>query len=196
LYVSINFDRQKQGFRFPTLRWNKSQLPMLFLMVILMLILIPPILTSSPQPTSVPVETEGGGLEGTWLNEVKIVTCPPAPPAVIASFQSMITYMRGGTLIEDGSPSFPTAASRSGGHGIWTPTRGHSFHVFLRFHSFDSLGRLVSITEVTTDPSFVNGDLSGNGTNKITNLDPADGSVKNVTEGCNEGISRRFSFEN
>src|SRR5215475_11660945 len=56
----------------------------------------------------------GGKFEGTWLNEVKIVTCPPAPPAVIATFQSMTTYMRGGILIEGGGPATPPpAVSRS-----------------------------------------------------------------------------------
>jgi hypothetical protein len=61
------------------------------------------------------VHAEGdGALEGTWLNEVKIVTCPPAPPAVITTFQSMTTYMRGGILIEGGAPPFP-AVSRSAG---------------------------------------------------------------------------------
>jgi hypothetical protein len=67
--------------------------------------------------------------------------------------------------------------------------------VFFRFHSFDDHGRLVSIVEVTTDQSLVNGELSGNGTNKITNLNPEDGSVINVSEGCNESTSRRLSFE-
>ena len=61
----------------------------------------------------------GGGLEGTWLNEVKIVTCPPAPFAVIATVQSMTTYMRGGILVEGGGPATPPpAVSRSAGHGI------------------------------------------------------------------------------
>lgn len=172
-----------------------TRLPVLLLFWTLILLLLPPILTNSLHPTSVKAETQGGGLEGTWINEVKIVACPPAPPTVFATFPSMITYMHGGTVIEDGSPSFPSAVSRSSSHGIWTPTRGHSFHVFFRFHSFDNLGRLVSITEVTTDPSFVSGDLVGNGINKITNLNPADGSVISVTEGCNEATSRRLSFE-
>lgn len=171
------------------------RLPVLLLFWTLILLLFPPVLTNSLHPTSVKADSEGAGLEGTWINEVRIVACPPAPPAVFATFPSMITYMRGGTLIEDGSPSYPSAASRSSGHGIWTPTRGHSFHVFFRFHSFDNLGRLVSITEVTSDPSFVNSELVGNGTNKITNLNPVDGTVINVTEGCNEATSRRFSFE-
>ena len=165
-------------------------------LLLLILVLVSPILISSMQPVSVKAETEGGGIEGTWLNEVKIVACPPAPPVVFTTFPSMITYIRGGTVIEGGSPSEPPAVTRSSGHGIWKPAPGHSFHVFFRFHSFDNSGRLVSITEVTTDPSFVNGDLVGGGTNRTTNLNPVDGSVINVTEGCNEATSRRLSFEN
>ena len=146
--------------------------------------------------------------EGTWVNEVKIVTCPPAPPAVIASAQSMTTYMRGGILIEGGSPSTPPpAVSRSAGQGIWERTSHHTFRVFFRFHSFDNLGRLVRITEVTTLPRLIQGDnpetpdvlepyyLSGEGTNTITNIDPVDGTVINVTEGCNEATSRPILFE-
>jgi hypothetical protein len=37
--------------------------------------------------------------------------------------------------------------------------------------------------------------LSGPGTNTITNLNPADGSVISVTEGCNEATSRPILFE-
>ena len=154
-------------------------------------------------------QAEGGGtLQGTWLNEVKIVTCPPAPHAVITTFQSMITYIRGGILIEGGGPATPPpAVSRSAGHGIWERTGDRTFRVFFRAHSFDNLGRLVRITEVTTYPSFIKGDnpetpddlepyyLSGEGTNRITNLNPVDGSVINVTEGCNEATSRPVLFE-
>jgi hypothetical protein len=37
--------------------------------------------------------------------------------------------------------------------------------------------------------------LSGPGTNKITNINPVDGTVINVTEGCNEATSRPLLFE-
>jgi hypothetical protein len=145
-------------------------------------------------------------LEGTWINEVKIVTCPPAPHAVLATFQTMITYMHGGILIEGGGPATP-AVSSSAGHGIWERTGHHTFRVFFRAHSFDNLGRLVRITEVTSHPSLIKGDnpetpddvepyyLSGEGTNRITNLNPVDGAVINVTEGCNEATSRPVLFE-
>jgi hypothetical protein len=179
-----------------------TQIPSMTLAVMLTLVVAPG-LVFGPE-----VQAEGGrGLEGTWLNAVKIVTCPPAPHVVIATFQSMTTYIRGGVLIEGGAPATPPpAVSRSAGHGIWERTGHHTFRVFFRSHSFDNLGRLVSITEVTTNPSLIKGDdpetpdidepyyLSGEGINRITNLDPVDGSVLNVTEGCNEATSRPILF--
>jgi hypothetical protein len=79
---------------------------------------------------------------------------------------------------------------------------GHTFRSFIRFHSFENLGRLVSIVEVTAHPSLIKGDnseipdvlepyyVSGEGTNKIANLDSDNGTVLNVTEGCNKATSR------
>lgn len=153
-------------------------------------------------------EAEGRGqFEGTWLNEVKIVTCPPAPFAVIATLQSMTTFMRGGILLEGGGPPAPPpAVSRSAGHGIWERTGHHTLLQFFRSHSFDNLGRRVRITEVTGHLQLIQGDnpetpdfvepyyLSGGGTNKIMNLNPVDGSVISVTEGCNKATSVPFLF--
>jgi hypothetical protein len=152
-------------------------------------------------------EAEGGGrLEGTWFNEIKIVTCPPAPFAVIAIGQSMTTYMRGGTLVEGGAAAPAPFVSRSAGHGIWERAGGHSFLLFFRFDSFDSLGRRVRVTEVTSRPRFIEGDnpettdvvepyyLIGDGTNKVTNLNPVDGTVINVLTGCNKATSRPLLF--
>jgi hypothetical protein len=136
------------------------------------------------------------------------VTCPPAPHAVIAAVQSMTTYMRGGVLIEGGGPATPPpAVSRSAGHGIWEHTGDRAFRIQFRAHSFDNLGRLVRIAEVTSFPHLVDGDnpatldviepyyLSGDGTNRITNINPVDGSVISVTAGCNEATSRPLLFE-
>ena len=153
-------------------------------------------------------DTEGRGkLEGAWLNEVKIVTCAPAPFAVIATFESMTTFTRGGILLEGGAPPAPPpAVSRSAGHGIWVHTGRHTVVQFFRSHSFDNLGRRVRITEVTGHLRLIQGDnpdtptvvepyyLSGDGTNKITNLNPVDGSVISVTEGCNKVTAVPFLF--
>jgi hypothetical protein len=149
----------------------------------------------------------GRTLEGTWLNDVKIVTCAPAPSAVLAAFQTMTTFGRGGILLEGGGPPAPPpAVSRSAGHGIWERTGRHTFLQFFRSHSFDNLGRRVRIAEVTGDLTLIQGDnpetpdfvepyyLSGDGTNKITNLNPVDGTVLSVTEGCNKVTSTPFLF--
>jgi len=152
-------------------------------------------------------EDGSGTLEGTWLNQVQIVTCAPAPFAVIATFESMHTFLRDGSQLEGGGPPAPPpAVSRSAGHGIWERTGRRSFSQFFRYHSFDSLGRRVRITEVTGRLKLVEGDnpdtpavvepyyLKGKGTNKITNLNPVDGTVIGVTEGCNEVTSVPFLF--
>jgi hypothetical protein len=144
-------------------------------------------------------------LEGTWLSEVKVGPCPLPPNPM--TFQTMATYMRGGLLIEGGAPPFP-AVSRSAGHGIWERTGRHTFRAFLRFHSFDNLGRRVRINEVTTHLNLIKGDnpetpdvlepyyLSVEGTNTITNLNPNDGTViLPVIEGCSEATSRPVLFE-
>ena len=151
-------------------------------------------------------QAESVGIEGTWLSAVKIVSCAD-PNVVFATFESMTTYMRGGTLNEGGAPPSP-ADSRSAGHGIWERTGGHTFRAFFRFHSFDEFGRRVSIVEVTTHPRLIQGDnpetpdvlepyylSSEGGTNKITNLNPDDGTVLNVVEGCNVGTQRPVLFE-
>jgi len=150
-----------------------------------------------------------GEFEGTWLNDVKIVACAPAPPIVFATFQSMITQIPGGTLVEGGSPGGPPpAVSRSAGHGIWQRTSARGYLQFFRFHNFDSVGRLVNISEVTSRTRLIHGDnpetpdvvepyyLKGSGTNRVTNLNPVDGSVINVTEGCNQSTSAPLLFQN
>jgi hypothetical protein len=169
------------------------------------------VLTGAGIPGLGPAARADGGPrpEGSWLNAVKIVTCPPAPHAVLATFQSMTSFVRGGVVIEGGSPAGPPpGVSRSAGHGLWERTGQRSFRVRFRFHGFDNLGRLVRITEVRTQPSLIDGDnpetpdviepyyLRGDdGTNTITNINPVDGTVISVTQGCNQATSRPLLFE-
>ena len=55
---------------------------------------------------------DGGGIEGTWLSAVKIVSCDD-PDVVFATFESMTTYMHGGTLIEGGGRALRLRRSRA-----------------------------------------------------------------------------------
>jgi len=151
-------------------------------------------------------------LEGTWLNTVKIVNCDDRD-IVFTTFESMTTYMHGGTLIEGGAPPGGTpdspVVSRSAGYGIWERTGDSTYRAIFRFHQFDKLGRRVGIIEVKTYPKIIQGDnpdtpeveepyyLGGGegNTNKITNLDPDNGTVIDVIEGCSEGTGRPILFE-
>lgn len=153
--------------------------------------------------TTVPAQASGGDrIEGTWINDVHIVLCD-APQVVLARFQSMTSYLRGGVLIEGGSPSTPPpAVSRSAGHGVWTRMSEQSIRAEVRSHFFDGSGRLVRVTEVRTEPALVPGDdpstpdvvepytLRGWGTNTITVLDGATGQMLAQTRGCNYAVSR------
>lgn len=145
-------------------------------------------------------------IEGTWINTVKIVSCA-SPQTVLAAFPSMTTYHRDGTLVEGGGAAPPPpGVSRSAGHGIWERTGRHSIQAQFRFHTLDSLGRIVRITEVTSAPTLNRGDdptttavepyhLAGWGTNRITNVDPVSGAIVGVTEGCNYATSRPMLFD-
>ena len=151
---------------------------------------------------------DGRGIEGTWIARIRIVTCPPAPRVVLASFQSMVTYLEGGTQVEGGAPPGPPpAVSRSSGHGIWERTGHNSFRTLNRFSSFDALGRLVSITTISNHTKRIHGDnpetpdvvepyyLSGTATNEFTFFDPVDGSVTRVVEGCSESTNEPVLFD-
>ena len=159
-------------------------------------------------PHALPSAAQGADrFEGSWINDVKIVSCEN-PNVVLAAFTSMTSYLRGGVVIEGGAPSTPPpAVSRSAGHGVWKREGHKTLHAWIRSHSFDAVGRLVRITEVSTAPVLTNGDnpytpgvvepyyLAGWGTNRITNLDPATGAVLSVTEGCNYAASRPVRFD-
>ena len=148
---------------------------------------------------------DGNRIEGTWINDVKIVLCQ-SPQIVVAQFQTLTTYMRGGALIEGAGGTTPPAVWRSASHGIWERIGGDAIQIYFRHHAFDGLGRLVRIVEVENELTLVLGDnpltagvvepyyLSGTGTNRMTNLDPTTGAVTSVTQGCNRADSRPILF--
>jgi hypothetical protein len=62
------------------------------------------------------------GLTGTWLVQVTLRNC--ATNAPLGTFDSIVTFHRGGTLSEStASPGF-AIGQRGPGHGIWAP-EGH-----------------------------------------------------------------------
>lgn len=149
-----------------------------------------------------PIAASANGIEGTWINDVKIVACN-SPQTVLAAFQSMFALFKGGEMVEAGSPATPPpAVSRSSGLGAWSREERNGYKFQFRSHSFDSIGQLVRITEVTSNVRLTQGDnpsttdvvepyyLAGWGTNRTSTVDPATGAVLAVTHGCNYAVSR------
>ena len=65
-------------------------------------------------------------LEGTWMVTVALADCATGQPHG-APFASMLSFARGGTLVETtANPAF-FPALRSSGHGIWTREGGSSY---------------------------------------------------------------------
>jgi hypothetical protein len=64
----------------------------------------------------------GNGLAGTWQVTVQLHVCN-STVTIGAPFQSLLTFGRGGTLVEDTANSMFYPAFRGPGHGIWKSHR-------------------------------------------------------------------------
>ena len=64
---------------------------------------------------------EAGGLEGSWTVKVTQHNCATGDP-VGEPFLSLLTFSRGGTLVETTSNPMFFPAVRGAGHGVWSAT--------------------------------------------------------------------------
>lgn len=71
----------------------------------------------------------GGGaraLEGVWAVRVQLRNCATGA-ALGPSFLSLVTFARGGTIVESGGGPGFAPGQRSTGHGAWTHEGGNTF---------------------------------------------------------------------
>src|SRR5206468_9134008 len=73
--------------------------------------------------------TEGGRIQGMWETQITLNDCAGH---VIRSFQGMLTFHEGGTLM-DGTTT--PSALRTPGEGVWRHTTGNTYA--FRFKSFN-----------------------------------------------------------
>ena len=78
----------------------------------------------------------GGRLAGTWDARVSIRNCQTG--AEIRSFNSIGTFMSGGTMIDTTSGLPPS--QRTPGHGVWSHTDGRNYRFSFKAFSFDAAG--------------------------------------------------------
>lgn len=78
----------------------------------------------------------GGRLEGTWNVRVTVRDCQSGNE--IQSFDSLTTFMPGGTQI-DSTTRFPQSL-KTPGHGYWNHTKGRSYRFGFKNFNFDAAG--------------------------------------------------------
>ena len=88
---------------------------------------------SASGPGTLNGSSQGGPLEGTWQTQLTFVNCETGEPiATPPPFVSLITFMRGGSVIEQSNSLF----LRSIGQGTWQHAGGQSYTSTVTFFRF------------------------------------------------------------
>lgn len=130
----------------------------------------------------------GGRLVGTWDVRVSLINCQTG--GVIRSFDSVGTFMQGGTTID--STSGIPQAGKTPGQGVWSHTTGNNYAFRFKSFSFDPAtgaysGYTIIRHEATLDPS---GDsYTSSGTAEIY---APNGML--VMTGCSSTVATRFEL--
>ncbi len=167
------------------------------------------VLSASPGAAGMPPQAAEGGdrkLDGTWLVQVTPRDCTTNAP-VAASFNSLVTFHRGGTISESAGSRAFAPGQRSDGHGSWTRLSGGRYlQRMISLMLFDTPANLPGTP--TFDPAkpitpgffagwqtvshtleLTDGDtLESSGTNEFYK---ADGTVYRA--GCSSAVARRFN---
>ena len=95
-------------------------------------------------PPAGPNSQSGGRIEGTWNVRVTIRNCQSGDE--ISSFDSLTTFVSGGTLF-DSTSRFPQSL-KTPGHGVWSHTRGRKYQFSFKAFTFDTAGNYTGYTIV------------------------------------------------
>ncbi|HEY9502828.1 MAG TPA: hypothetical protein VIR01_14435 [Pyrinomonadaceae bacterium] len=127
----------------------------------------------------------GGRLEGTWDVRVTIRNCQTG--AGIRSFDSVTTFMFGGTTLD--STSGMPQALKTPGQGVWNHVSGDTYHFSFKTFNFDPANNYIGWTKITHQA-----ELDSNG-NEFTSAGIAEVHSSNgtlLTTGCSTTTATRF----
>src|SRR5437867_6378168 len=91
--------------------------------------------------------TQGGRIQGTWDTQITLNDCAGH---VIRSFQGMLTFHQGGTMMD--STTTPSAL-RTPAEGVWRHATGNSYAFRMKSFTFDA-------QNVFTGWSIISGELT------------------------------------
>ena len=126
------------------------------------------------------------GLEGTWRVEVTLRDCNTGA-ALGSPFRSLLSFARGGTMIETTTRFSP--AVRGPGYGIWQQTEGSTFSSTFEAFFYNPAGvwiewqRLRQMIEIGDDPNT----WTANAHNEIF-----DTNDNLLVSGCSTAIGHRM----
>ena len=137
-------------------------------------------------------ESDGGTLQGTWRAEVTLRDCQSN--VALASFPSLVTFARGGTMVEVPSTAGLPPGQRSNGLGVWRHVRGKTYSAhFVALVNFDTPpgpgppGLLAGSQTVTATTELTGRDhYAGAGTVKFY-----DSNGQLYRTGCSSSVGRR-----
>jgi hypothetical protein len=133
-------------------------------------------------------------VEGTWLVRVTLRNC--ASGAALSSFDSIVTFAPGGTVLETPGATAFALGQRSDGHGSWSHSGGHTYEQrFVALIRFDtppnppvSPGFLAGWQTVTHTVDLVDAqNFTSSGTNEFFGTNG-----NSYRSGCSTAVGRRF----
>lgn len=124
-------------------------------------------------------------LEGSWNTQVTPYNCQTGVP--LTTTPSMLTFMRGGTMMEFGTRNSPTL--RGPGQGVWTYNGRRQFTARFQFFRFNADGTLAGRQIVTqnTTLSYDGNNFTSSATAQILDVN---GNV--IQNNCSNGVGTRF----
>lgn len=134
------------------------------------------------------------GLAGTWMVQVTLRNCATRAP--LGTFNSLITFNRGGTLSDSTSSPVFAVGQRSSGHGTWSLEGDHTYSQrMIALITFDtppnppfSPGFFAGWSTVTHTIDLIDANhATSSGTNEFYK---SDGTLYRT--GCSTAVSQRF----
>jgi hypothetical protein len=133
-------------------------------------------------------------IEGTWGVVVTLTNCATGNPLPLPPFKSLVTFLRGGAILESAGSLAFAPNQRSMGHGRWSPLTQHRYaqHV-VALILFDSNPQTVPPTfagwqTIDHEVTLTDADsFTSIGTTAFVNS-----SGQLYREGCSTAVGQRF----
>jgi hypothetical protein len=116
-------------------------------LAVLTLAIVPDSVSAQGNPST---QNGGGRLEGTWINTVTVHDCQSG--RIIRTFQSLTTFISGGTMI-DSTSGIPQAL-KTPGQGVWSHVKGNTYRISFGSFGFDAANNFTGATKITGEATL------------------------------------------